>query len=269
MQVADHVILNTGAKMPVIGLGTWKSLPNQVGDSVEDALTKGGYRHIDCAAIYRNEKEIGQAFKNIFRNGEVKRDEVFITSKLWNTEHIKERVEAACRQTLSDLQLDYLDLYLMHWGIAVPDLQEHVNQRGEPLDENGVLLTVHIPIRETWEAMEDLIRKGMVRAIGVANFTGAMLVDLLSYAKIKPAVNQIELHPYNQQARLVEFCQRNDMAVTAYSPLGSPGNMKDRSGAPILLDDPHIIDIAHAHHRSVAQVLIRWAIQRGTIVIPK
>src|SRR3989338_5214462 len=168
MQVADHVILNTGAKMPVIGLGTWKSLPNQVGDAVEYALTKGGYRHIDCAAIYRNEKEIGQAFKNIFR-------------------------------------------------------------------------------------------KGMVRAIGVANFTGAMLVDLLSYAKIKPAVNQIELHPYNQQARLVEFCQRNDMAVTAYSPLGSPGNMKDRSGAPILLDDPHIIDIAHAHHRSVAQVLIRWA----------
>lgn len=270
MQMENYITLNTGAKMPVIGLGTWKSPSDKCGQAVEYALTDGGYRHIDCAAIYGNEKEIGNALKNVFESGAVNRDEVFITSKLWNTEHAKDDVEIACRKTLSDLQLEYLDLYLMHWGVAVPRIaDESENPRGEPIDEQGVMLTANIPIRQTWEALEELVKKGLVRAIGVANFTGAMLIDLLSYAKIAPAVNQVELHPYNQQSRLIDFCHYKNIAVTGYSPLGSHGNMKERGGEPLVLEDEAVIAISRRCGKSPAQVLIRWALQRNTIVIPK
>lgn len=271
MTQAEHYItLNNGAKMPSVGLGTWKSQPDEARQAVEYALGEGGYRHIDCAAVYGNEAEIGQAFGRVFSSGKVKRDEVFITSKLWCTAHAKGDVEAACRKTLQDLQLEYLDLYLMHWGIAVQNVVGgQVNQRDEPLDGSGVLLTANVSIRETWQAMENLVKKGLVRAIGVSNFTGALLVDLLSWAHTFPAVNQIELHPYNQQSRLVDFCHYRGIGVTAYSPLGSPGNMKDREGQPSLLKDSKVIEIARAHKKSAAQVLIRWAIERGTAVIPK
>lgn len=258
--------------MPVIGLGTWKSSQDKAGQAVEYALSEAGYHHIDCAAIYRNEKEIGEAFNKVFHGGSRKREDVFITSKLWNTEHPKERVRQACEATLKDLKLEYLDLYLMHWGIAIPPNDEQpTNPFGrwtEKLDENGFLITEKVPIRETWEAMEGLVQAGLVKAIGVANFTAPMLVDLLSYAKIQPAVNQIELHPYLQQSELVEFCRYRDIAVTAYSPLGSPGNYKAK-GYPLISEDAVIVAIANEHSKSPAQVLIRWGIQRGTIVIPK
>lgn len=256
-----HIFLNTGAKMPIIGLGTWKAKPQEAGQAVEHALTSG-YRHIDCAAIYRNEPEIGQAFKKVFGVGKIKREEVFVTGKLWNNAHRRNDVEPACRASLQDLQLDYLDLYLMHWGVAVPPGAE-----AEPLDENGVLVTAKVSIQETWQAMEELVRQGLVRAIGVANFTGPMLVDLLTYAEIKPAMNQIELHPYNAQQSLVDFCRYENIAVTAYSPLGSPGTKEP--GEPVLLEDKEITAIAGNHDKSAAQVLIRWAMQRGTAVIPK
>jgi len=247
--------------MPIIGLGTWKSLPDQAGAAVEAAL-EVGYRHIDGAAIYRNEKEIGQTYAKIFSKGKIKREEVFITSKLWNYAHRRADVEKACRQTLSDLQLDYLDLYLIHWGVAVPPGVET-----EPLDKNGYPITDKVPVRETWEAMEDLVQKGLVKAIGVSNFTAPMLVDLLTYAKIVPAMNQIELHPYNAQQRMVDYCKYMSIAVTAYSPLGSPGTRE--ANEPVLLEDPKLQAIAKKYNKSAAQVLIRWAIQRGTVVIPK
>lgn len=266
-----EIAFNTDAKMPFLGLGTWKAPPDKVGSAVEYALLDAGYRHIDCAAIYRNEKEIGETFKKVFSGKKVKRKDVFITSKLWNTEHAKKNVLAACKLTLASLKLDYLDLYLMHWGLAtVPDDTLPIkNARGESLDENGRLRTMPVSVRETWEAMEALVKEGLVKAIGVANFTAPMIVDLLSYAKISPAVNQIELHPYNQQTALVEFCQSQKMAVTAYSPLGTAGNLKDRPEEPILIKDSKIADIAKTHDKPPAQVLIRWAIQRNTVVIPK
>ncbi|MDO8482496.1 MAG: aldo/keto reductase [bacterium] len=266
-----HITLNTGAKMPFVGLGTWKAPPNEVGKAVEYALLDAGYRHIDCAAIYRNEKEIGETFAKIFSEGRVKREEVFITSKLWNTEHAKKDVLAACKLTLESLKLDYLDLYLMHWGLATApdDTLPIKNARGESLDENGCLRTIPVSVRETWEAMGELVKAGLVRAIGLANFTAPMIVDLLSYAKIVPAVNQIELHPYNQQMDLVLFCQSKGIVVTAYSPLGTSGNLKDRPDEPILINDPKITAIAKAYNKSPAQILIRWAVQRNTIVIPK
>jgi len=267
-----NLTLNTGAAMPTLGLGTWKSLPEEAAQAVEFALAEAGYNQIDCAAIYRNEEEIGQAFKKVFGSGIRKREDVFITSKLWNTEHPKSRVRQACETTLSDLNLEYLDLYLMHWGLAIPPYEgEPTNPHGrytEQLDEKGFLVTEPISVRETWEAMEELVKAGLVKAIGVANFTAPMLVDLFSYAKVAPAVNQIELHPYFQQTALVEFCQYKKMAVTGYSPLGSPGNFKDK-GFPILVDDPVIVKIASRHGKSPAQVLIRWGMQRGTVVIPK
>ncbi len=258
-----YVMLNTGFKMPCLGLGTWKSESGLVGDAIKHALVNCGYKHVDCAYIYQNEKEIGEAFSSVFSNG-IKRDDVFVTSKLWNNSHDPNDVEKACRDTLIDLKLDYLDLYLMHWGLATP-----VSKGSSPKGKNGKYDLAPISVRETWEAMENLVKKGLVKSIGVANFTGAMLIDMLSYTKTVPAVNQIELHPYLQQERLIEFCNDVGIAVTAYSPLGSPGNSIDRAELPVLLDDLLIIKLAHKYDKSSAQILIRWGLQRDTILIPK
>ncbi|MFA6386524.1 MAG: aldo/keto reductase [Candidatus Paceibacterota bacterium] len=266
-KIDTDLILNTGDPMPIVGLGTWKSLPDKAGEAVLYALMNG-YRHIDCAAVYRNEKEIGVSFKKVFEDKIRDREEVFITSKLWNSEHKKEDVRKACEATLSNLNLEYLDLYLMHWGVAIPHKETLEAGWTVGLDSDGVIIREKVSIRETWEAMEELVELGLVKAIGVSNFTTMMLVDLLSYAKIKPAVNQIELHPYLQQTELLEFCKSNGIIVTGYSPLGSPGNNKDK-GLPILVEDSTILAIASSHNKSPAQILIRWGIQRGTVVIPK
>jgi len=254
------VTLNTGASMPLIGLGTWKSAPNEAGNAVACALTECGYRHIDCAAAYGNEKEVGAALAGVFNEGKVRREDVFITSKLWNIGHKREAVRPACEATLRDLGLEYLDLYLMHWGMATSDSHWAI-------DKNGVLALEPVSVRETWEAMEELVSAGLVKAIGVANFSVAQLIDLLSYAKVKPAMNQIEMHPYLQQSRRVEFCQYRGIAVTAYSPLGSPGNK--RPDLPELLADETVKKIALSHAKTPAQILLRWGMQRQTVVIPK
>ncbi len=251
--------LGNGNSIPVLGLGTWRADKNLVGDAVKFAITKAGYRHIDCASIYRNEPEIGAAFKEVFRS--VKREEIFITSKLWNTEHRAEYVEKACRKTLADLKLHYLDLYLMHWGVAFPHGGEL-----EPVDKEGFAVTDSVSIRETWEAMEALVKKGLVKSIGVANFTTMMLVDLLTYAAVMPVMEQIELHPYNTQEEIIAFCKDKNIAVTAYSPLGRQG--ADREG-PRLFDEHIVGNLAKKYKKTKAQILLNWAISRGTIVIPK
>jgi len=235
---------------------------------VEYAITQAGYRHIDCAAIYENEPEIGAAFAKIFASGKIKREEIFVTSKLWNSEHTRNKVEAAGKKTLTDLKLDYLDLYLMHWGYALSAgaVYDKKNSAAPPMDP--------IPIRETWEAMEKLVEKGLVKSIGVSNFTTMMLFDLLTYAKIKPAMNQVEIHAYNSQPRLVEFCQKHGIAVTAYSPLGRPGYQPGTHDLPAncpspLIDNPIILELSRKHNKTPAQILLRWLIERNIIVIPK
>jgi len=255
----NSIDLNDGNKIPVIGLGTWKAKPNEVGDAVRFALTEAEYKHIDCALIYGNEQEIGQIFNDVIGNN-IKREELFVTGKLWNTYHHPEDVEKGCRKTLTDLKLDYLDMYLMHWGIAF--------ERGDnlrPFGSDGVR-TENVSVQQTWEAMEALIAKGLVKSIGVCNFSTPMLVDLLTYAKIKPVMNQIELHPYNTQEGLVAYCQKNNIGITAYSPLGRPGTIVD---AQRIIDEEIVQKLAQKYHKTPAQILLHWAVSRGTIVIPK
>jgi len=245
------VELNSGAKMPVFGLGTWKAQPGEVGAAVKEAI-KLGYRHIDCAAIYGNEGEVGIAIKE----SGIPRDELWITSKLWNNSHKQGDVKSACLKTLADLQLDYLDLYLIHWP--------HAFASGGPLipkNEDGSVIYDHeTDYCETWTAMEALLADGLVRNIGVSNFNSEQIDRVMAIAKIPPAVNQVECHPFFSQLPLISHCAKHTIKTTAYSPLGS---------GKLALTEPACVAIAEKYGKSTAQLFIRWQIQRGVIVIPK
>ena len=254
-----ELIFSNGDILPSIGLGTWLSKSNEVYDAIIHAI-KLGYRHIDCAYIYKNEKEIGKALQYAFHTGLIKREELFITSKLWNSDHYPERVEVAIRKSLRDLQLDYLDLYLIHWPIAFKSGQEQAR------DASDLVSLDEMPIADTWNAMEKIQLKGLTKHIGVSNFNIPKLKSLLVNAIIKPEVNQIELHPYLQQDELVRFCIKNNILLTAFSPLGSRHLMNSEAG---LTREEIIISIAQKHKCTPAQVLLAWGMQRGISVIPK
>jgi len=251
-------------RMPALGLGTWKSAPGIVGEAIREAL-RIGYRHIDCAPIYQNEHEIGEALDAAFSDGDVARNDLWVTSKLWNSNHARQDVVPAIEKTLADLRLDYLDLFLMHWPIA---FRHGVTFPEGPadfvsLDQN--------PLAETWQGMEEAVEKGLCRAIGVSNFSSRKIDDLLSGATIRPVVNQVEAHPFLPQNELVAWCNDHNIALTAYSPLGSGDRIPEfrRDGEPEPLKDPVILDIARRRDLNAGQVLLAWAIQRGTSVIPK
>ncbi|XP_062898946.1 aldo-keto reductase family 1 member A1-A isoform X1 [Mobula hypostoma] len=260
----NYVTLATGQKMPLVGLGTWKSSPGQVKTAVNYAL-EIGYHHIDCAAAYGNEHEIGEAlFEKIQNSKSINREDIFITSKLWNTKHHPDDVEPACRKTLADLQLDCLDLYLMHWPMAF--------ERGNlmiPKNDDGTVRYANTDYKDTWKAMEKLLEKGLVKELGLSNFNARQIDDLLSIATYRPVVNQIECHPYLIQNRLVDHCTKRKIIVTAYSPLGSADRPWAKPGEPKLLEDQRILEIAKKYGKSPAQVIIRWQLQRGIVCIPK
>lgn len=257
-----------GPSIPQVGLGTWKSAPGVVTTVVSAAL-RAGYRAIDCACDYGTESDVGSGISSALSDAVVKREELFVTSKLWNTFHRAEHVKPALQRTLSDLKVQYLDLYLIHFPISLAYVDPSERYPPEWL-KDGKLVEERVPIAETWAAMEKLVDEGLVKHIGVANFSAVLLMDLLSYARIKPAVLQVEMHPYLQQPRLLELCRREGIAVTAFSPLGAGSYVElDMDKGDRLLEDPVLKAIADKKGRSVAQVALRWGVQRGTVVIPK
>lgn len=255
----EQFLFQNGDVFPALGLGTWLSKKNEVYDAVLEAI-RLGYRHIDCAYIYQNEPEIGKALKFAMDSGMVTREELFVTSKLWNSDHAPERVGEAIAKSLADLQLDYLDLYLIHWPVAFKTGHEQAKEVADllSLDE--------MPIEITWKAMEQVKQAGLTKHIGVSNFNIPKLKKLISTAQIKPEVNQIELHPYFQQQELVAFCAENQLLVTAFSPLGSRHLI---NSADSITTNETIIHIAQKHSCLPSQVLLSWGMKRGTAVIPK
>jgi alcohol dehydrogenase (NADP+) len=250
--------------MPILGLGTWQSEPGAVQAAVREAI-RLGYRHIDCAAAYGNEVEIGKAIRDAIGAGEVTRQELWITSKLWCNAHGRDNVAGALRKSLQDLGLDYLDLYLIHWPIPLKP------GAGFPLTAADFEPLARVPIQSTWEGMEAAVAAGLTRHIGVSNFSARKLRDLLPHCRIRVEVNQVELHPLLQQPELVKYCASQGIHITAWAPLGSSGRpeLVKAPDAPVLLDNPVIKSIAQGRRCTPAQVLLAWHIQRGIAAIPK
>lgn len=266
--------LNTGAVLPAIGLGFWKVPRASAAELVVEAV-RAGYRHFDCACDYGNETEVGAGLQAAMRQGLARREELWVTSKLWNTYHAQEHVRPAVERSLRDLGLDYLDLYLMHFPIAqrfVPfDLRYPPEWVFDPAAAQPRMEPARVPISETWGAMEELVRAGLVKNIGVCNFGVSLLRDLLSFAQIPPAVLQVELHPYLTQDKLLRFCRDSRIAVTAFSPLAAQSyfSLNMARADESVLEQPVIRAAAERHGKTPAQVVLRWGVQRGTAVVPK
>jgi len=263
-----------GDNLPAVGFGLWKIDKPDTANLVHAAV-EAGYRHLDSAADYGNEKEAGEGIKSALAAGLCQREELWVTSKLWNTYHRPEHVRAACEKTLSDLGLDYLDLYLIHFPIALKFVDFDVRYPPEwffdPDAEAPRMEIDPVPLHQTWAAMEDLKESGLVKHIGVCNYNSALLHDLMAYAKQKPEVLQVEAHPYLTQERLIKLAQDYGMTVTAFSPLGALSYVSLDMAAEneSVLETDAVKTAAARLGKTPAQVVLRWGVQRGTAIIPK
>lgn len=263
---------NNGEEMPQFGLGTWLSEKGKVKEAVEHAITKG-YRNVDAAWIYGNEGEVGEAIEAKINDGTVKREELFVATKLWSTFHQPQDVATACEKSLKNLRISQIDLYLMHFPMAFA----HDENFGAKKDESSPHevkphVAEDVDYVDTWRAMEDLVKAGKVKSIGVSNFNKFQLERLMKNCTIKPANNQIEVHPYLNNDELVQFCQSNGVTVTAFSPLGNPSKPHTRAWAgdeKTILEEDIVCALAKKYSKTPAQILIRFALDRGIIVIPK
>ena len=260
--------------LPAVGLGLWKIDNAAVSDLIKEAV-RCGYRHLDSACDYGNEAEAGVGIEQALAAGYCRREDLWVTSKLWNTFHEPKHVRPALERTLSDLRLDYLDCYLVHFPIALayvsPETRYPPGWFFDPDADMPGMQPARVPLADTWGAMEDLVDAGLVRRIGVCNYGVSLLRDLQATARIQPAVLQVELHPRLAQEKLLRYCRETGIAVTAFSPLGAPSYVPlgMATAADSLLEHPTVTEIAAAVDRTPAQVLLRWGVQRGTAVIPK
>ncbi len=268
------VPIQGGDQLPSVGLGLWKIETSRTAELVTSAIA-AGYRHIDAACDYGNEPEAGEGIRRALTDGLCRREELWITSKLWNTFHRPEHVRPAIEKSLVDLGLEYLDLYLVHFPISlryVPIEERYppgwfYDPQAKPprMEEDSV------PIAETWGAMEEIQQAGLCKHIGISNFCVSLMRDLLSYATKRPSVLQVESHPYLVQEKLIRYCGAQNLAVTAFSPLGAgsyvPLGMATASDS--VLEQDVVKDLASKYGKSAAQVVLRWGVQRGTAVIPK
>uniref|UniRef100_A0A0K0FCR5 Alcohol dehydrogenase [NADP(+)] (inferred by orthology to a human protein) n=1 Tax=Strongyloides venezuelensis TaxID=75913 RepID=A0A0K0FCR5_STRVS len=258
-------MFNNGLSIPVVGLGTWLSKPGEVKAAVLEAL-KVGYRHIDCARVYQNQREVGEALKEAFDKEIVKREDVFVTTKIWNTCHSKKKAKECLTRSLTELGLNYVDLVLIHWPHGY---LEDTNEFFPFNKEKTKIYYSNIDYIETWEALQDLVAENMAKSIGLSNFNIQQIQRVLEVAKIKPVVNQVEMHVYLQQKELQKFCKEHDIILTAYSPLSNPASPLRDPGEVTIFEDETLIKIAAKHSKSVAQVALRYLLQLGVVIIPK
>ncbi len=241
--------------MPALGFGTLIPDASETRTATRTAL-EVGFRHLDCSERYRNEEQVGQAIQDAIRAGWIRREELFITTKLWNNNHRPERVQPAIESSRGKLKVDTVDLYLIHTPYAFRPGEDQ-----DPRDENdNVIYDREISLLETWRALENLVDKGMCRAIGLSDVNVEQLREIFEQARIKPSVVQIESHPYLPQREMLDFCKRNSIVLLAFAPLG-------HGIKPGPLTDPVILGLAEQFRRPPAQVLLAWAVQRGTAVL--
>ena len=258
------ITLSDGKRMPIVGLGTWKCTEDVAKRAVTDALD-AGYTHFDCAHCYNNERAVGEGLQAAKRP----REELYVTSKLWNTKHRADQVVGALRHTLAQLNLDYVDLYLIHWPLAFAPTELHSENFPRRDDGSGPVYDFELSFCETWRGMEEAHALGLAKSIGLSNFNSKQIDAILAMATVRPVVNQVECHPLLPQKELLSFCRERGIALVAYSPLGSPDATGRKADDPSLLTDGRILAIGRAYGRSAAAVLVRFQTQRGIAAIPK
>jgi len=263
-----RLTINETVSMPMLGLGTLNMGEDEKLIKALKFAIRVGYRHFDCAWVYGNEAVIGRGLEEAIKesNGQVKREDLFLVSKVWNTHHSKENVAKSYKESCKNLRVEYLDLFLIHWPTGFKENTESPF----PVDpQTGDVIDSGISYIETWHAMEDLQKQKLVRSIGVSNFNIKQLKEILEQGTIKPAVNQIEVNPYFQNDKLVEFCHRNNVCVTAYAPFGVGMKHPEKPDLPLLVEHPVLGAIGKKYNKTAAQVCIRWLLQRNIATVPK